>query len=182
MLFIPTYLYIKQHAITGKLYFGKTIQNPETYLGSGERWLNHINKHGKEHVVNLWYCLFYDKDELTKFATTCSQQWNIVESDTWLNTIPENGLDGCPPGLVRSTLNCKRISESKKGHIHSEETKIKIGSSNKGKPRPKSELHKKKLSDAAKGKSQIQLFCPHCGATGGNILKRWHFDKCKSLL
>lgn len=36
--FEPTYLYIKQHSITGKLYFGKTVKNPEKYNGSGSPW------------------------------------------------------------------------------------------------------------------------------------------------
>ena len=39
-----TYLYIKESP-KGLKYLGKTEQNPETYLGSGTRWLNHIKKH-----------------------------------------------------------------------------------------------------------------------------------------
>ena len=38
-LFSPTYLYIKQHSVTGKLYFGKTSKPypyVENYLGSGK--------------------------------------------------------------------------------------------------------------------------------------------------
>ena len=53
-IYTPTYLYIKQHALTGKLYFGKTVQNPEVYKGSGTHWTNHIKKHGKEHIKTLW--------------------------------------------------------------------------------------------------------------------------------
>ena len=34
-LFPTTYLYIKQHTVTGKLYFGKTMQDVNTYPGSG---------------------------------------------------------------------------------------------------------------------------------------------------
>lgn len=102
MNFRPTYLYIKQHTITGKLYFGKTVRNPETYIGSGVRWLNHVKKHGTKHVDTLWYCLFYDREELTKFALSCSKQWNIVESENWLNMKEENGLDGCHPGSTFS--------------------------------------------------------------------------------
>jgi len=41
--FQPTYLYIKQHTKTGKLYFGKTGNDPEKYLGSGTRWKRHLN-------------------------------------------------------------------------------------------------------------------------------------------
>jgi len=100
--FTPTYLYIKQHSITGKLYFGKTIKNPEKYLGSGKRWVNHYNYHGREHVVNLWYCLFYSKDELTQFALMFSKQQNIVELTDWMNLQNENGIDGNSPDYIVS--------------------------------------------------------------------------------
>lgn len=45
MVFRPTFLYIKQHTITGKLYFGKTSKNLDkmlSYKGSGKYWLDHI--------------------------------------------------------------------------------------------------------------------------------------------
>ena len=43
----PTYLYVKQHSITGMKYFGKTTRNPIKYIGSGKYWKRHISKHGK---------------------------------------------------------------------------------------------------------------------------------------
>ena len=109
--FSPTYLYIKQHSVTGKLYFGKTKNNPEKYLGSGTYWLNHINKHGKEHVVTLWYCLFLNKPELVDFATAFSTEQCIVESTTWANLAIETGLDGGYSQIrsLRGTVNHDQI-------------------------------------------------------------------------
>lgn len=112
-IFRPTYLYIKQHLTTGKLYFGKTVKNPETYLGSGVHWKRHINKHGKENVVTLWYCLFFDEESITSFAVLFSNQQNIVESDNWLNLIPENGLDGGLKGISFSDKHKENISKAK---------------------------------------------------------------------
>ena len=94
MNFKPTYLYIKQHSVTGKLYFGKTIRNPEKYNGSGVRWKYHIRKYGTDKIVTLWYCLFLDQESCTEFAELCSNQWNITESIDWLNLSIENGIDG----------------------------------------------------------------------------------------
>lgn len=91
--FVPTYLYIKQHTITGKLYFGKTIKNPEKYIGSGTYWLRHINKHGRVHVDTLWYCLFHDQESCIEFALMFSKQENIVKSSNWANVIEETGID-----------------------------------------------------------------------------------------
>lgn len=52
--FKPTRLYIKQHSVTGVMYFGKTIKdgkNFDNYTGAGKRWLHHLKKHGKEYVI-----------------------------------------------------------------------------------------------------------------------------------
>jgi hypothetical protein len=128
--FKPTFLYIKQHSVTGLLYFGKTTRkDPEKYMGSGVHWTRHINKHGKEHVVTLWYCLFYDKQECKEFALSFSKQQNIMKSKMWANLIEENGTNYGHPGH------------------HTTKTKIKIG---KAKSNP-SEETRAKLSKAKKG-------------------------------
>jgi hypothetical protein len=90
-----TYLYIKQHSVTGLKYFGKTTKNdPVKYLGSGIHWKRHIKKHGIEHVITLWYQSFDNEESLVEYATKFSQQNNIVESKGWANLKGENGLDG----------------------------------------------------------------------------------------
>lgn len=128
--FKPTYLYIKQHSITGKLYFGKTdSKNPETYLGSGKHWKAHIKLHGKEHVETLWYCLFLDKESLVEFATIFSAQNGISESTEWLNMKPENGLDGGAPGTKFTQEHRDKIRASLTGRKRSpltDEQKLKL--------------------------------------------------------
>lgn len=107
-VFIPTYLYIKQHKITGKLYFGKTKKNPEIYKGSGIHWKKHLKKHGK-HIDTLWYCLYTDEKTIRESALSFSKLWNIVESDKWLNLIEENGIDG--GDTISKHKNRKQIVE-----------------------------------------------------------------------
>lgn len=163
----PTYLYIKQHTVTGKLYFGKTTsKHPDKYNGSGDYWKSHIAKHGKEHIITLWYCLFYDKDELTKFALQCSKDWDIVDSSDWLNLKDENGLDG--GRRIGSKVPHKQETKDKissaakgrkpwnKGIACSESTKSKIGAANQGKKTwntgktigPQTDEHRKKISES----------------------------------
>lgn len=92
--FKPTYLYIKQHSITGLKYFGKTTKNnPHKYNGSGKYWTKHLKKHGKQ-VNTLWVKLFTDINQLVSTALTLSDLYDITESDYWANFKPENGLDG----------------------------------------------------------------------------------------
>lgn len=99
MTFKPTYLYIKQHSVTKKCYFGKTTRkNPIKYLGSGKYWKRHLKIHGKEFVETLWFKLFTDQSECTRIALLFSEQQDIVKSELWLNIIPENGIDGAPIG------------------------------------------------------------------------------------
>lgn len=91
----PTFLYIKQHNITGLKYFGKTTErNPYAYLGSGKYWKKHINKHGTEHVITVWAHLFTDEQELIEYAKKFSKDNNIVDSTEWANLKEETGLDG----------------------------------------------------------------------------------------
>lgn len=141
--FKPTYLYIKQHSITGKLYFGKTVRkDPVKYEGSGTHWKSHFKFHGKEHVETIWHCLFHDKESIKEFAIMCSAQWDIVKSDNWLNLIPEDG-----------------IGNGVKDMKHSIEAKLKIGLGHKDKP--KSIEQRTKMSISSKGKSKSDEHCAH---------------------
>lgn len=190
--FKPTYLYIKQHTITGKLYFGKTVKNPEKYLGSGLHWKAHIKKHGNEHVVNLWYYLFDSMNECISFALEFSNKMNIVESDQWLNLTVENSISGgAIPACHSVEAKSKRANTySLKTNSEHQEISDKISKSKIGKFRPDisvlqtgkllPESHKQNISDSMKGLKQKQIQCPHCLKIGGNLMKRWHFDNCKS--
>jgi hypothetical protein len=94
----PTYLYIKEHALTGLLYFGKTTKkNPYSYKGSGKYWARHIRKHGLKHVKTIWVSkIFTDQKLLSEFAIAFSELFDIVKSLKWANQKIENGVDGAP--------------------------------------------------------------------------------------
>jgi hypothetical protein len=207
----PTYLYVKRHTITGKCYFGKTTSSdPIKYKGSGKHWNLHIKKHGCEYVETLWYKLFTNRDECVKEALKFSKENNIVDSELWLNLIPENGLDG--PGRVKgykmSQESRDKLSKSRIGIKMSEEQKAKVSAQWKG--RIITTKHREaissahtgklvstetctKLSIAAKNRSQEwrekqkfaqskRLTCPHCSKDGGfSAMKRWHFDNCPTI-
>ena len=96
MLRKPTYLYIKQHSITGLKYFGKTSsQDPYLYNGSGTYWRRHIKKHGIMHITTLWVSEPYTSLELIQeYALQFSIDNNIINSTEWANLKLENGIDG----------------------------------------------------------------------------------------
>ena len=201
-MILETYLYIKQHEITGLKYFGKTTRNPYNYTGSGKYWKRHIKKYGKEHVKTIAvYGPYTDKVYLEKQALAMSDWFNIVESPEFANMKPENGLDGGSFGHTEETR--AKMSAAKKGKNKgknkSEETRAKISSSMKGKNKGKtasdetrakmsaakqniSEETRAKISAAKQGIPIPIITCPHCGKSGGiNNMKRWHFDNCKTL-
>lgn len=187
--FKPTYLYIKRHSVTGKLYFGKTIKDPETYKGSGTNWSRHIKKHGVEHIETLWYCLFLDQESITEFALNFSKQENIVESKDWLNLQDENGIDGAPIGIKRNIEQRLKISQSRKSSQACKESsaanfrkaaKMNMGKSGPNKGKKFSAEYKQKLSIIQRSKEWKDVTCPHCNKTGGQTaMKRWHFNNCK---
>lgn len=93
--FKPTFLYLKQHSVTGKLYFGKTVsKDPSKYKGQGTYWNNHLNIHGKEYIDTVWFCLFTDIHELIKTAVNLQESMSIVHSGEFANFRIETGLDG----------------------------------------------------------------------------------------
>jgi hypothetical protein len=145
----PSYLYIKQHSITGLKYFGKTCnKDPYKYPGSGTHWTRHIKKHGKEHVVTLWVSELYRNTSIKEHALQLSKENNIVESKEWANLKPENGLDGGDPGI----LGRQKISNCLTGRTASAETRAKLSASRKGKTL--SAETRAKMSASTKGRIQ----------------------------
>lgn len=147
--FKPTRLYIKQHSITKKLYFGRTSKkDPYKYLGSGSYWTKHIKKHGIEHVKTLWCQLFFDEKSINEFAINFSQENNIVESDNWANIIVEDGLSS---GDHSNMILVKYPGTEKLFKVHKTDNQWINGAvvaANKN--RPLKDSTKQKLSDASR--------------------------------
>jgi len=144
-MFTPTYLYVKQHRITKLKYFGKTTKDPYSYLGSGTKWTRHISKHGKEHVETIWVKLFCNREELTLFAQKFSEENDIVESSTWANLCPENGIDG---GFRTNSGKNFQVLNSK----------------------PRSETHKLAISQSRKNKRTVSKRCSFNGVIYESII------------
>lgn len=135
--FKPTFLYIKQHSVTGKLYFGKSNKTYDSfvkYRGSGSYWTKHIKKHGSQ-IETLWYCLFTDVYSLVEFAVTFCQNNNIGQRDTsiWANQCIETGLGGGSLGFKHSVESNEQNRQRQLGKKQSKETIEKRTSKNKGK-------------------------------------------------
>ena len=100
-IWYPTALLVKTHNLTGKKYFCKTtkIDKLDTYTGSGLAWKSHLKQFGKDISTGV-VGVYYDSQRCLEAALNYSKEWNIVESDRWLNLIDENGLDGAGAGVL----------------------------------------------------------------------------------
>lgn len=160
--FIPTYLYVKTHNVTGLKYFGKTTGDPHKYRGSGIYWLRHIKEHGYD-VTTEVIGYYLDKDECVSAALLFSTENNIVgavnehNKKIWANQIIENGTDGGATGRTNykphSAESRAKMSLTRKGRTPWNKGKVGVQvSANKGKVL--SEETKQKLREANLGKKQ----------------------------
>lgn len=133
---------------------------------------------------------------MIEFASTFSRELDIVESDSWLNLMFEDGIGGGSAGFTEETLEkmrnagkFKRTPEqranmsagSKTRPPVSYETKSKISFSRQGHVNSEESLEKMRqalLNLPFKPHEIIK--CPHCGESGGRSnMTRYHFDNCK---
>ena len=162
------YLCIKTHNKTGLKYLCQTKKkNPYRYLGSGTRWINHLNVHGNDISTEV-VGKFKSKKLLVEIGIKLSKKYNVVKSRKWANLRVEEGDGGdtskfidyksmkpMPTGLWKrpdlTNYNQSRINPNKSKKL-SASTRKKMSSSQKG--LKKSEEHKRKLSLSKKGKKQ----------------------------
>jgi hypothetical protein len=148
---------VKLHTTTNIRYFCKTVRVSQksaiTYTGSGTRWLLHIKKHGKEHIVTEFIQHFTNKDECISFCLSFSELYDIVADKQWANLIPEDGV-GSNTGIPLSEEHKQKLRGRRPNstYIHTDEHRKNI--SNGRKNIPVSESTKTKLSLANKGKKQ----------------------------
>jgi hypothetical protein len=195
-------LYIATHNKTGLKYFGKTKRyftevDLLKYGGSGIYWNRHIKIHGKDISMKIYG--IYNIEDVKAIALKFSTDNNIVNENgkkVWANEIIEDGLDaGGTIGYSHSEETKEKQRKYAKNNKHSEETKLKISNSCKGKIVSHSEETKLKISNSRKGLKhseetklkmrkpkglQKKLICPHCLKEGGiSNMKRYHFENCK---
>lgn len=129
-------LYIATHNQTGLKYFGKTTchftkeELQKNYHGSGSYWRNHLKAHGDNVTMEIYKICSLDKtkdDYVVPIALNFSTENNIVESTSWANKLPENGLDGVGPNTTEEFR--RKVGEYSKGKaVYTDEhgNKIKI--------------------------------------------------------
>lgn len=167
MEFIPTYLYIKKHNVTGLMYFGKTINSDVVkYKGSGVRWNRHLEKHGND--VSTIFCeLFEDESDLKEFAEFFSEVHDIKNSKLWANLMEENGSTG---GDCRTGLK------------HTPETKAILSEKAKNRPKEWRENHSVKMTGRKYSKEKVENMKIVHGGEGNGMYGKKHTQESKDKM
>jgi hypothetical protein len=162
--FLPTYLYVKTHNITGLKYFGKTTGDPSKYQGSGVYWLRHLKEHGYDVSTEI-LGHYTNREECISAAIEFSEKNDIVHAldeqhkKVWANQINENGTDGGDTKRKNyrplSPETRAKMSASKKGSIPWNKGKTGVVKSKK-RGQPLSDETKAKLRTANLGKKQSE--------------------------
>lgn len=185
------FLYKTTNILNKKSYIGvhSTEDIEDGYLGSGLALLNAIKKHGKENFKREILEFFNSKED------AFLREKEIVNED-WVNTPNTyNAMLGGKGGNFTAEIKNK-IAKTLTGRKQSAETVEKRRQKHIGRKNTKETLEKmssiaknrryaedarKSFSQAAKNRAKVE--CPHCNKTGDvSIMKRWHFDHCKSRL
>jgi hypothetical protein len=211
-------IYKITNLLNNKIYIGKHVTNSinDDYMGSGKLIKATIEKYGLENFEKEILFVFDSEDDMNaKEAELVTEEF--VKKDTNYNLCPgghggwgyvnQQGLGGF---FGPHTNEAKRkIKKFRKSYKHSSETIKKISEANiktnesRGKKtsaalkgKPKSEEHKKKISQSLKGNKNLKgkkfpnrkkrdpivfeiVKCPHCNKSGKkNAMNRWHFDNC----
>lgn len=168
-----------------------------------KRWLNITEEEYAKHVNRtsisskmFWSSLSEDekKQFISKISDGVKSAWEDLSEDEKIKRIQKSadghrGLNYHSDEWKKELSN--RLMGNNFGSLQSEESREKkrqLFLFNKNPGKNKSPETRKKLSDAAKGKTPWnkgkkikQITCPHCGKIGGNgLMQRWHFDNCKS--
>ena len=109
---------------------------------------------------------------------------DLKELDNNIPIIPWN--KGLPPEEW-ALKNLEKGRKPRNSEVRKKMSLAKLGSKNPmfGKKEFLSEIAKlsKRNYDKSKDKRLEKITCTHCNKTGSRmIMKRWHFDKCKSII
>lgn len=175
------YIYLTTNLINNKKYIGKRQKSKfdESYIGSGKHLKSAINQYGKENFKCeiLKWC--ETKEDLNKSEKEFITLYDAVKDPNFYN-LSEGGeggntgaqYKGMKPHIEHHTVETKaKMSQSKKGHLTSEETRLKISVSNTGKKRTPEQ--NKANSERNKNKIWIKK---------DNIQKTIHFKELDNYL
>jgi hypothetical protein len=195
------YTYLIGWNTLGKYYYGVRYAkncNPsdfwKRYFTSSKKVKEYVNQYGKPDVIEIRKT-FSSAAAAIKWETTVLRRLNVLVEDKWLNANIAGAQLQTPETRKKKSEKLKGrkkpegfgaiVSKNKKNTKLSEETKRLLSTQNQGARHPQygttaSEQKKRKISLKNKGKTPVEMTCPHCATVGrGSVMFRHHFDRCR---
>lgn len=154
-------IYRTTNLINGKTYIGqhKYRKLYDSYIGSGKLLWKAIEKYGRENFKKeiLYSNIQYKEtaDDVERFAIAKERALGKAEYNLADGGQGNKGLIPWNKGKKLTEEQKRKLSEAHKGKPKSEETRKNMSEARKGKSRgPFSEEHRRKLSEAAKNRSE----------------------------
>lgn len=181
-------IYKATNKVSGKVYIGFACNFPERkrthkkrYKTTKTKFYDAIKSYGWDNFE--WNIIYQSLDSshcLSIMEPYFIKEFNSVDNGYNMTLGGEGTLGHSMKGKIKHTDETKALlRELKLGTNLSIETKQKIAKALKG--QPASVNQKKMMRDSNPNQHHIKVECPHCGITGSKpVMKRWHFDKCKS--
>jgi len=183
------FIYITTNMMNGKKYIGqrKLNDNWKGYLGSGKILKRAVKKYGRENFSREIIAVAYSKEKLSELEIAFIKYHNASNSRDYYNIT--NGGEGFP--FKHSLKSRQKMSNSQKGRIVSDETKIKLGIAHKGEKNHNYGKHlsietRQKLSLAKTGENHWIYGKHHSEETKNKMSeankgeKNWHYGMVTS--
>lgn len=184
--------YTESHHIIPKSLGGSNSAENLVSLTSREHFICHrlltkiTEGEAKRKMCYAMKIMTSDRHSLRHVPSSRTFEYVIAQARQAQIGIPlsEERRENIRKALTGRTLPEKTKQKMREAHKHrpamSQETKNKIGSSNKGLRRSPEAIQRIKEARARQVIVTVNVTCPHCGKTGGNrIMPRYHFNNCK---
>ena len=161
MVIYSAYTYYIGWSLLNKWYYGvRFAENCKvedlwtSYFTSSNYVKEFVEKYGNPDVVKIDK-IFIDKNAAIEYEHSVLKFLKVSSNKLWLNA----SIGKCPSrkGKTLTEESKNKIGQAHKGKVVSAETRKKISEKLKGTSKPKSEEHKKKISEVQKGKKRKPL-------------------------
>ena len=175
-------IYKTTNLVNGKFYIGKDQGGKYNYLGSGSVLRLAIKKYGRENFLNETIEEVSDRSKLNEREIHWIEKFDAYRRPDCYNisTGGEGGKDTLThhPNIVeiKKKMSKSQLEWQKNGRTEEHKRNLSL-SINRNGPRVLTEEWKQKISKSMPKRQKLQT-CPKCGMSGGNNMKRYHFDKC----
>jgi hypothetical protein len=172
-IYIP-YTYLVGWSSLNKWYYGVRYRmgcSPDDlwhpYKTSSKYVHEFVRKYGDPDIIQVRKT-FACKNKAHAYEQKVLTRLNILENDKWLNC-GIGGTHNNPGNRTPRTINQKAAASKA----------LSITMSKRSEGTFTGRKHKPETILLLRNRNDI---CPHCGYEGrGNVMKRWHFNNCKSL-